>query len=130
MKKWCNKCERLLDTKLFNKSSERKDGLQSNCRECKRSFIRDYDRRNAKKRNAAQKIRRHLHPEKLKAYNAVQKALKVGTITKSPCEICEEPKAHAHHEDYSKPLDVMWLCPLHHNERHKIIDGAEKNDTN
>lgn len=36
----------------------------------------------------------------------------------NPCEVCGDPNVHAHHEDYTKPLEVNWLCPLHHVERH------------
>ncbi len=30
------------------------------------------------------------------------------------CSDCGETKVEAHHEDYSKPLDVEWLCKKHH----------------
>jgi excisionase family DNA binding protein len=47
---------------------------------------------------------------------AVADALSAGTLTRpSCCERCqsEEPLA-AHHENYTKPLDVVWLCPSCH----------------
>ena len=36
-----------------------------------------------------------------------------------PCEVCGERKTHAHHDDYSKPLEVKWLCKKHHDEHHR-----------
>ena len=39
-------------------------------------------------------------------------------LEKKPCEKCGEIKAEAHHEDYDKPLDVVWLCHKHHREIH------------
>lgn len=50
-------------------------------------------------------------PQKLKA-NARSYAsayVKRGTLKKNPCQKCGCKKAEKHHEDYSKPLDVIWL---------------------
>lgn len=46
-----------------------------------------------------------------------------GGIQKKPCEICGFQRyTVAHHEDYSKPLDIMWLCAVCHKLRHQQID--------
>jgi len=58
------------------------------------------------------------YPEKFKARYLLRRAVKIGDIIKKPCEVCGEIKVHAHHTDYSKPLDVMWLCHKHHVEIH------------
>jgi hypothetical protein len=43
-------------------------------------------------------------------------------LIQGPCSICGEQKTiHAHHDDYTKPLDVIWLCRKHHQERHKCV---------
>lgn len=44
-----------------------------------------------------------------------------GKIKKLPCCVCGDINSQAHHEDYSKPLDVIWYCRVHHNEIHKQI---------
>lgn len=58
---------------------------------------------------------------KAMARNKVNKAVRDKKITKPKnCVVCfEEKKLQAHHEDYSKPLDVMWLCL----ECHRIIEN-------
>ncbi|HXJ61921.1 MAG TPA: hypothetical protein VNU68_35225 [Verrucomicrobiae bacterium] len=58
------------------------------------------------------------NPEKVAARTAVSAAIKAGKITKKPCERCGEAKTHAHHPDYSKPLDVIWLCHICHAAEH------------
>ena len=45
-------------------------------------------------------------------------AVKSGKIQRMPCQICGNEKAQGHHEDYSKPFDVVWLCARHHADRH------------
>jgi len=61
------------------------------------------------------------NPEKRRTHFATWIAIRNGKLIKRPCEICGELKAHAHHEDYSKPLEVRWLCPRHHVARHREI---------
>lgn len=58
------------------------------------------------------------NPIKRVAVNAVASAIKSGRINRQLCEQCGR-KAQAHHDDYSKPLDVRWLCTTHHREWHK-----------
>ena len=60
------------------------------------------------------------NPKKRSASTEAYKALLRGDLIKKPCEVCgTDEKIHAHHCDYSKPLDVMWLCQTHHLEWHK-----------
>lgn len=60
---------------------------------------------------------RKKNPLKRKAHHAVSHALRDGRLEKLPCKVCGL-KAEAHHHDYSKPLDVVWLCKSHHVELH------------
>lgn len=47
--------------------------------------------------------------------------IRSGFLVRQPCEVCKsEKKADAHHDDYTKPLDVRWLCRKHHNEHHRL----------
>ncbi|UOF80573.1 putative hnhc nuclease [Caudoviricetes sp.] len=40
-------------------------------------------------------------------------------IAIKPCEVCgTDNKVHRHHDDYSKPLQVRFLCPKHHKAIH------------
>lgn len=63
---------------------------------------------------------RERYPEKYRARTAASNAIRDGKLKKLPCEICGSTKVQAHHEDYSKPLHVMWLCHKHHTELHKL----------
>ena len=57
------------------------------------------------------------YPKKVKARKMVHEAVQSGKLVREPCEVCgSEEDVQAHHEDYSKPLDVRWLCPEHHRE--------------
>lgn len=58
---------------------------------------------------------------KIKARSKVLSALRVGRLQKLNCQVCDAPNAEAHHDDYSRPLDVIWLCKLHHQERHQML---------
>lgn len=47
-----------------------------------------------------------------------------GKITKEPCVKCGNEDSQAHHEDYNKPLDVIWLCRECHMELHNVARGT------
>lgn len=63
---------------------------------------------------------RHRYPEKHRARRALRRAVARGEVKKQNCEICDSPSTGGHHDDYSQPLKVRWLCPLHHSKAHDI----------
>lgn len=80
------------------------------------------------------RINRHKNPEKYRLYfrkyhyrrplakkrarYAVKDALIDGKIQRKPCAICDRLPTEAHHPDYSKPLEIIWLCKKHHRKNH------------
>ena len=62
-------------------------------------------------------------PIKERARDLVYNAVRGGELIRRPCEVCGVAKSEAHHDDYSKPLDVRWLCRRHHVEHHKLASG-------
>ena len=71
-------------------------------------------RRNAKKTPKGRQ--RHT------AQNIAKKAVQRGKIKKMPCEICGDENVVIHHKDYSKPLEIIFLCrQCHINEHRKLI---------
>lgn len=145
--KTCFKCGRALPLGEFYRHSMMADGYLGKCKECTRADVRanrkahaDYYRSYDKKRyeenpkrwqrghppkyrqryDLAWKLR---HPEKRRAHVILGSAVRRGLLTRQPCEICGG-RAEAHHDDYSKPLDVRWLCKPHHFEHHKLLRRA------
>jgi len=55
---------------------------------------------------------------------AVGNAVRDGRLFKWPaCAVpdCESTRPVAHHPDYSRPLDVIWLCQAHHKQAHALV---------
>jgi len=66
---------------------------------------------------------RQRNREKTIAQNRLNHAISKGRIARQPCEVCgTDQKVHAHHHDYSKPLDVHWLCYVCHKAAHPVTD--------
>lgn len=62
------------------------------------------------------------------AHGAVRNALKYGRIKKEPCK-CGSMQVEAHHFDYDRPLDVVWVCRKHHGELDQVkreLDSFEQ----
>lgn len=130
--KTCRDCNEDLPLTEFYRHPETADGYLNSCKLCRKDYAkRNYLGQVAEKRSyesarnttperrkqLAEAARRHRvkYPEKYKARTAVGNALRDGRLHRGPCEVCgTTEKVHAHHDDYSKPLQVRWLCFQHH----------------
>lgn len=57
------------------------------------------------------------NPEAYHAHTVLNNAVRNGKIKKQPCQFCGATvRIHGHHDDYTKPLDVVWACPKHHKQ--------------
>ena len=65
-----------------------------------------------------------------KSHDALYKSIKSGkTIKPDFCSYCKKKKSFiiGHHEDYSKPLEVIWLCQqCHMNIYHSLKEVTKK----
>lgn len=58
--------------------------------------------------------------KKLAARHNLRYHVRIGNIRKLPCEYddCSDANTEAHHPDYDKSLEVVWLCRPHHQMLH------------
>jgi len=135
VEKTCFKCGQPKPVEDFYKHPQMADGRLNKCKECTKSNVhanyvthidekRSYERERFQQPErksyvlAAGVKHRERHPERYKARVAVNNAVRDGRLVKKPCEGCGSEKVQAHHEDYSKPLDVKWLCFVCHRRHH------------
>jgi hypothetical protein len=134
MTKRCSRCGVDKPLSAFNRS--KRDGVQSQCKTCKAETQREYRRREPEARRERQRqwrarhvererekarARQKAHREKTAARDALRYAVKCGLLVRP--DVCERCRGsfyyvEAHHEDYSKPLDVQWLCRSCHSNHH------------
>lgn len=72
-------------------------------------------------RAAQSKRYRSLKALAVKSHNLVYRMVKCGELVRpASCSICgiETDLIMAHHEDYNKPAEVVWVCWLCHNTLH------------
>ena len=136
MTKECFKCGAERPLSDFYKHKKMKDGHLNKCKDCTKRDVRErrfdpetrgavleYDRnRGPRQTYEDTKTYRERWPEKHKARQAVGNAVRDGRVTKP--ETCsesgEDGRIEGHHDDYSKPLDVRWLCSPCHHQHHAM----------
>lgn len=86
-----------------------------------RDDVSAYQRTEGGKRTHERATRKHnmAHPERYRARTAVNNAVRDGRLHRQRCGRCGAMRAEGHHPDYSKPLDVDWLCGDCHREEHR-----------
>lgn len=133
----------------FSKDASRKDGLQNKCKECDSAYakteerkrsMKAYDKSDAGKASHAKYHAKYsktesgkairakgnakyqvANPVKKKAHYLLSYAIESEKIARPTiCEECPSTKKiEGHHEDYSFPLVVRWLCQICHIAWHK-----------
>lgn len=78
----------------------------------------------------AKRAWRQKNRHKIRAERLARRAILSGKIHKLPCSVCgTNARVEAHHEDYSKPLAVVFLCDKHHKRRHAEIREMGRKST-
>ena len=114
----CSSCKEEKDASFFHKDATTKTGCSSYCKSCKKSKDQIYTKNTSYTNRKEHKAEwRKQFPERKSAHIKIYHALKKGILFKQPCFMCGE-NAEAHHPDYSRPLDVVWLCSSHHRQAH------------
>ena len=137
MVKVCFKCKKTKPLGSFYYHTAMADGHLGKCKSCTkkdgkmrwgdpeaRERIRAYDLERSK--DPARKANVYLynlnskakHPKKWKSRRKIGNAVRDGRLDRQPCESCQSIKSEAHHTDYRKPLQVKWLCFVHHRIAH------------
>ncbi len=122
-RKTCSRCGETKHIVFFTKQTG-KEYYKNKCNSCRYKYwvaIRDNDKHKEGTIRYEKARSKEGHPSyhKYVCRREFHKALASGLITKQPCSACGDIKAEGHHPDYSKPLDVVWLCRKHHTEEYK-----------
>lgn len=133
----CSTCKRLWPEAAFAKNKSTPNGLQNHCARCQRAYdkVAGYIPRAhlslwdlARRRRWSAEQRERDAGEVTRCRNALTRAVKSGKIQRpDTCSDCGKGSCQiqGHHEDYSKPLDVIWLCRVCHGRLHRkvVMDG-------
>lgn len=125
----CKACRRVCNRAYYQKNRprrvEHKRQYYRHNRQASLATTRDYYRSHRAAEAERRRRWRLRHPDAHAAGARVRRAIRQGQLHPEPCEACGATKRiDAHHEDYSKPLDVQWLCRSCHKRLH-----AEQRET-
>jgi hypothetical protein len=108
------------------KSREHSRKWRENNREAHGVMNRKWNSEHPDQRKASSARFKKSHPQRNRAHSMLSWAVKNGKIQKQPCRDCGAVTVDGHHDDYSKPLDVIWLCKLHHQALHNQVEQRKE----
>jgi hypothetical protein len=127
-KKWCWMCRRRLPVEEFSFSRSNYDGLSSHCRECGKAYkLQHYEQYYGEYYERTRQYRRE-KPERYRCYWIVQEAIKNGDLVRpGMCSKCgKRDDIVAHHDDYNRPFDIVWLCVSCDRQLHADLRRKQK----
>lgn len=137
VERWCAQCKVVQPLSCFHKDKNNPDGLYPYCKTCRKQKSRAYYEENVEILLSKSKIyrktdrgraarRKEYENEKKKSeykvHYTLTNAVRDGRIEKLDyCTMCSITgvKIHGHHYDYTRPLDVVWVCSKCHSWIHK-----------
>jgi Mg2+ and Co2+ transporter CorA len=133
--KKCTKCKETRSIFDFHLAHSTNSGLSSWCKYCTTTKDKGYKRRSGRNQHYYDKTKhrttyrqryRANHPDAAKAQRVISYLRSNEVLVPQPCERCGSAEnIEAHHEDYSKILEVTWLCRACHLERHRELREAQ-----
>jgi hypothetical protein len=147
--KTCFKCGEAKPLAEFYRHKDMSDGHLNKCKNCTKRDVNEHRGANVEGARARDRARgmlphrvaareayaqteagkvaiartrqnqRVTHADRILARTAVGNAVRDGRLMPLPCLMCGA-EAKAHHPDYSRPIDVVWLCHHHHKETHSM----------
>lgn len=117
--KRCFKCGKVKPLSEFYKHPQMSDGHLNKCKECAKADVSRYRSAHPDHELSTRLKTCEKNPTHKNAHMAVDAALRSGVISKPErCQGCgrngSESRLGAHHYDYTRPLDVIWLCQVCH----------------
>ncbi len=98
----CSKCSEMTESPL-----------KRYCNSCHAAYMREWRKTNRLSGLARAKATTRAHS---RIY------VMRGKLKPQPCQTCgTTANLQRHHPDYSKPLEIQWLCKKHHLELHGIV---------
>ena len=116
--KICCICHVEKESSLFYKDKSRFDGYSYRCKDCDKVRDKLRIRINHAK---YQQVWKEKNIKKYEAHKALKRAVYNNVVIKTQCFVCGNNKVEAHHPDYDRPLDVIWMCRQHHRETHQML---------
>ena len=154
--KKCINCNTIKCISEYYKNPSVNGGISNVCKECRKKQSKEYRDKNknyytkyfrsiankphrveAKKKYAEENKKakvayirtwRERNKHKKIAMQKVATAIRNGSMLKGRCCFCYGLDVQAHHHDYSKPLDVMWLCVDCHSATHRLDRIKKRNE--
>jgi len=145
-REFCKDCKRIKDREYERKNPDKMTAKHDRWAKKNKLHLLEYNRKRyeqnpdlykkrcieyrKRKNNEPVKRYKYKYPHKKRAHLYVELAIEYGHLLRpekcSKCGIACKPDGH--HEDYSKPLEIIWLCRKCHGFVHRTenINHAER----